>query len=63
MKEAVPWEKIEYSDNRMCIDLIERKQGGIISILDEEGTVPKGSDDGFVKKLIAKHKANPYLSM
>ena len=34
-KEAIDWSYIEFVDNQDILDVIERKVGGIISLLDE----------------------------
>jgi len=44
-----------------CIDLIERQGAGILAMLDEEGQVPKGSDESLIKKLSTKHKPNSFF--
>jgi hypothetical protein len=38
-----------------CLDLLELKSTGIFAMIDEEINVPKGSDEGFKSKLMAKH--------
>jgi len=52
-QEGVPWETIKFIDNQDCIDLIETS-GGVLSMLDEEGRIPKGSDKTFLEKLTKK---------
>jgi myosin V len=48
-------------DNQEVIELIEGKPGGILSILNEECVVPKGSDSSFAEKLFAQCSANKRL--
>lgn len=50
-KESIKWEKIKFTDNQVCIDLIEAKPTGIISLLDEETKFPKGTDESWLQKL------------
>ncbi|RZF36972.1 hypothetical protein LSTR_LSTR004660 [Laodelphax striatellus] len=40
-REGLQVKKIEFVDNQDCIDLIEGKQNGIFSLLDEESKLPK----------------------
>jgi myosin-5 len=46
-KEKIEWSFIDFYDNQPCIDLIEDKLG-ILSLLDEEARLPKGSDERCV---------------
>ena len=41
------------------LDLISKRPKGLIYILDEEGVVPKGSWDGFLKKFCKQHADHP----
>ena len=43
-KEKIAWESVKYTDNLLCIDLIESTKGkSIFKVLDEECMV-KGSE-------------------
>ena len=44
-----------FVDNQPTLDLLEMKGVGIFSMCDEEISVPRGSDDGFLKKVLAKY--------
>ena len=57
--EGVPVDMIEFKDNQPTLDMLEAKSGGIFAMVDEEIAVPKGSDEGLVKKIIAKHEKHP----
>ena len=48
-------------DNAEVIDLIEGKPGGILSILNEECVVPKGTDASFANKLFQQCVTNKRL--
>ncbi|CAG5864870.1 unnamed protein product [Menidia menidia] len=54
VREELAWNRIEFSDNQLCISLIEG-QLGMFDLLDEECRMPKGSDDSWVRKLYAQH--------
>lgn len=50
LREEINWTFIDFSDNQMCIDVIEGKMG-ILSLLDEESRLPAGADQSFSNKL------------
>ena len=59
-REGVHVASTEYVDNQPCLDLIELKGSGLLSMIDEETSVPKGSDEGFLSKANNKHlKSHP----
>ncbi|XP_031107658.1 myosin-9-like [Ipomoea triloba] len=58
-KEAIDWSYIEFVDNQDVLDLIEKRPGGIIALLDEACMFPKSTPDTFSNKLyltFKKHK-------
>ncbi|XP_051975365.1 LOW QUALITY PROTEIN: unconventional myosin-Va-like [Xyrauchen texanus] len=54
MKEQIPWTLIDFYDNQPFINLIEAKMG-LLDLLDEECTMPSGSDDSWAQKLYNTH--------
>ncbi|CAH9073810.1 unnamed protein product [Cuscuta europaea] len=50
-KEGIDWSYIEFVDNRDVLDLIEKKPGGIIALLDEACMFPKSTHESFSQKL------------
>ena len=48
--EGIDWTKVEFQDNQECLELIEKKPG-LISLLDEESTLPERTDLTLVNKL------------
>ncbi|KAI9502568.1 P-loop containing nucleoside triphosphate hydrolase protein, partial [Coemansia spiralis] len=52
------WRFIGFQDNQPCIDLIEGKPIGILSLLDEESRLEQGSDRTFTEKLY-RQRGNP----
>ncbi|KAK5870082.1 hypothetical protein PBY51_024743 [Eleginops maclovinus] len=54
IREELAWSRIEFSDNQLCINLIEG-QLGLFDLLDEECRMPKGSDESWVRKLYDQH--------
>ncbi|EGG16236.1 myosin [Cavenderia fasciculata] len=54
-KEKIDWSYITFNDNQDCIDLIEKKPLGILSILDEESQFPKATPTTLSTKLVSNH--------
>ncbi|RLN04175.1 myosin-11-like [Panicum miliaceum] len=50
-KEQIDWSYIEFVDNQDVLDLIEKKPGGVIALLDEACMFPKSTHETFVQKL------------
>ncbi|KAI8553406.1 hypothetical protein RHMOL_Rhmol05G0013600 [Rhododendron molle] len=66
-KEEINWSYIEFVDNQDVLDLIEKKPGGIIALLDEACMFPKSTHETFAQKMyqtFAKNKrfTKPKLS-
>jgi len=59
IKEKIQWNKVEFDDNSSIIDLIEKKPLGILSVLDEECSFPKGTDQSFLEKCAKLFSGNP----
>uniref|UniRef100_M4EPL9 Myosin motor domain-containing protein n=1 Tax=Brassica campestris TaxID=3711 RepID=M4EPL9_BRACM len=57
-KEAIDWSYIEFVDNKDVLDLIEKKPGGIIDLLDEACMFPKSTHETFANKLYQTFKAH-----
>ncbi|CAA7395580.1 unnamed protein product [Spirodela intermedia] len=57
-KEAIDWSYIEFVDNQDVLDLIEKKPGGIIALLDEACMFPKSTHETFSQKLYQIFKAH-----
>ncbi|XP_007569232.1 unconventional myosin-Va [Poecilia formosa] len=63
VREELAWNRIEFSDNQECINLIEGPLG-IFDLLDEECRMPKGSDENWARKLYDQHltsKPHPHF--
>ena len=59
LREGIPFDHIEYKDNQDVLDLIEKKPSGILVVLDDEVSVPRGSDKSFLNKLSKRQKKHP----
>ncbi|KAM5547298.1 myosin-17-like [Rosa sericea] len=57
-KEEINWSYIEFVDNQDVLDLIEKKPGGVISLLDEACMFPKSTHETFAQKLYQTFKNN-----
>ncbi|CAI9091439.1 OLC1v1026474C1 [Oldenlandia corymbosa var. corymbosa] len=55
-KEAIDWSYIEFVDNQDVLDLIEKKPGGIVALLDEACMFPKSTHETFSNKLYQTFK-------
>jgi len=49
--EGIEWSFISFPDNQDVLDLIEKKHGGILSILDEQCRLPRCSDSMFARSV------------
>ncbi|ESQ35040.1 hypothetical protein EUTSA_v10006551mg [Eutrema salsugineum] len=61
-KEEIDWSYIEFIDNQDVLDLIEKKPGGIISLLDEACMFPKSTHETFSQKLFQTFKSHNRFS-
>ncbi|KAL1823383.1 hypothetical protein ACET3Z_010161 [Daucus carota] len=57
--DGIDWTKVEYRDNKDCLDLFEKRQTGLISLLDEESNLTKTSSLTFAEKINLHCKTNP----
>ncbi|KAL0668612.1 hypothetical protein Bca4012_031316 [Brassica carinata] len=55
-KEEIDWSYVEFVDNKDVVDLIEKKPGGIIALLDEACMLPKSTPETFSEKLYQTFK-------
>ncbi|TYH03653.1 hypothetical protein ES288_A09G236400v1 [Gossypium darwinii] len=61
-KEEIDWSYIEFIDNQDILDLIEKKPGGIIALLDEACMFPRSTHETFAQKLYQTFKDNKRFS-
>ncbi|XP_027365891.1 myosin-11-like isoform X1 [Abrus precatorius] len=57
-KEQIDWSYIEFVDNQDVLDLIEKKPGGIVALLDEACMFPKSTHETFANKLYQTFKSH-----
>ncbi|XP_076944168.1 myosin-11-like [Bidens hawaiensis] len=58
-KEEIDWSYIEFIDNKDVLDLIEKKPGGIIALLDEACMFPRSTHETFSQKLYQTFRSHP----
>nr|KAJ0228604.1 hypothetical protein LSAT_V11C100029560 [Lactuca sativa] len=61
-KEEINWSYIEFVDNQDILDLIEKKPGGILALLDEACMFPRSTHITFAEKLYQTFKGHKRFS-
>ncbi|MCD7469622.1 hypothetical protein HAX54_008764, partial [Datura stramonium] len=61
-KEEIDWSYIDFIDNQDILDLIEKKPGGIIALLDEACMFPRSTHETFSEKLYHTFKDHKRFS-
>ncbi|KAI5649888.1 hypothetical protein M9H77_35893 [Catharanthus roseus] len=61
-KEEIDWSYIEFVDNQDILDLIEKKPGGVIALLDEACMFPRSTHETFAQKLYQTFKDHKRFS-
>ncbi|KAL5555318.1 hypothetical protein UlMin_037554 [Ulmus minor] len=61
-KEEIDWSYIEFIDNQDVLDLLEKKPGGIIALLDEACMFPRSTHETFAQKVYQTFKDNKRFS-
>ena len=59
LSEGVPYERIDFIDNQPVLDLIEKSPKGLLIMLDEEVSMPRGTDVTFMNKVKRLHQNHP----
>ncbi|KAK5582398.1 hypothetical protein RB653_003981 [Dictyostelium firmibasis] len=61
LQEGIPWSTSNFIDNKECIELVEKKSYGLLSLLDDECMMPKGSETTLLEKYNKQyHNTNQY---
>ena len=63
VKEGLGVKNVSFVDNQDCIDLIETKQTGIFSLLDEESKLPKPNYQHFTGQIFHKNGSHFRLAL
>ncbi|XP_036363570.1 unconventional myosin-X isoform X1 [Octopus sinensis] len=59
-KEEICFSHINYTDNSLCVELIEKAPRCILKILDEECRFPQGTDKSYLNKQHQELSNHPY---
>ncbi len=54
--EEIGWHHVDFEDNAPILQMLEAPNTGILSLLDEECNIPRGSVRGFVNKTVHSFK-------
>ena len=57
-REGIDVANADFADNQPCLDLLEKERTGVFDLLDDEIYVPRGSDEGFLNKVLQIKHAN-----
>ncbi|XP_069752500.1 unconventional myosin-VIIa-like [Narcine bancroftii] len=58
LQENITWQHIDFVDNQKALDTLSNKPMNIISLIDEESKLPKGTDRTMLNKLNLHHNNN-----
>lgn len=61
-REEINWSYVEFVDNQDVLDLIEKKPGGIIALLDEACMFPRSTHETFAQKMYHTYKGHKRFS-
>ncbi|XP_031126297.1 myosin-12 isoform X2 [Ipomoea triloba] len=61
-REEINWSYVEFVDNQDVLDLIEKKPGGIIALLDEACMFPKSTHETFAQKMYQTYRGHKRFS-
>ncbi|XP_047338163.1 myosin-12 isoform X2 [Impatiens glandulifera] len=61
-REEINWSYVEFVDNQDVLDLIEKKPGGIVALLDEACMFPKSNHETFSQKMYQTYKGHKRFS-
>ena len=53
--EEIDWAFISFPDNQDCLDTIQKPKTGILSMLDDECRLPRGSDRNWAKRMYEQY--------
>ncbi|XP_039162818.1 myosin-11 [Eucalyptus grandis] len=59
--EDIEWNYVDFVDNQDILDLIEKKPGGIIALLDEACMFPRSTSETFSEKLYQSFKFHKHF--
>ncbi|OQV17134.1 Unconventional myosin-IXb [Hypsibius exemplaris] len=61
LNEGIEWNKIAYTDNTPCLDLIQQKPYGLLPLLNEECNFPGATNETLLEKYRRHQVTNEYF--
>ena len=61
MNDKIEWKHIPFKDNSGCINLFARRPKGLFVLINDESTIPGGTNTSLYEKFISNHKNNFYF--
>ena len=61
MNDKIEWKHISYKDNTGCINLFSKRPKGLFTLINDESTIPGGSDASLYERFVSTHKNNSYF--
>ncbi|XP_037892230.1 LOW QUALITY PROTEIN: unconventional myosin heavy chain 6-like [Glossina fuscipes] len=59
-QEEIIYAHVEFTDNSLCLELIEKPPRCVFKLLTEQCHLPKGSDAAYLSNMHAEFEYNPY---
>lgn len=50
VSEEIPWQFVDYPNNDVCVTMLETRQMGLFSLLDEQCLIPRGNDEKLANR-------------
>lgn len=61
--EGITFNPLDFPDNQGLLDLLSKKPTGVFPMIDEECSLPKGTDENFIARLVKTHQKNSLFSL
>ena len=61
INDKIEWKHIPYKDNTGCIHLFSKRPKGLFTLINDESTIPGGSDTSLYERFVSTHKNNSYF--
>ena len=61
INDKIEWKHIPYKDNTGCINLFSKRPKGLFTLINDESTIPRGSDASLYERFVSTHKNNSYF--
>ena len=61
VNDKIDWRHITYKDNIDCINLFAKRPNGLFILINDESSIPRGTDLTLFDKFILNHRTNSYF--